>query len=101
MFGALDHQPAATTSLILALTPLLVAGLSSLSLGEAPKTHQLAGAALVAVGAWAFFSGQLGATAIGMAAAGVALAANTGSSLLGRAVHRDGEAEPLGVTAVG
>jgi len=100
MFVALDHQPAATTSLVLALTPLLVAGLSSLSLGEAPRAYQLAGAGLVAVGAWAFFSGDLGATAIGMAAAAVGLAANTGSSLLGRAVNRGGEAEPLVVTAV-
>lgn len=100
MFVALDHQPAATTSLVLALTPLLVAGLSSLSLHETPKTHQLAGAVLVALGAWAFFSGELGATALGMAAAGVGLAANTGSSLLGRAVNRGGEAEPLVVTAV-
>jgi len=100
MFVALDHQPAATTSLVLALTPLLVAGLSSLSLGEAPRVHQLAGAGLVAAGAWAFFSGGLGATAIGMAAAVVGLAANTASSLLGRAVNRAGEAEPLVVTAV-
>ena len=100
MFVALDHQPAATTSLVLAMTPLVVAGLSLVSLGEAPRPRQLAGASLVAVGAWAFFSGHLGATVIGMAAAGVGLAANTGSSLLGRAVNRGGEAEPLVVTAV-
>lgn len=100
MFVAIDHQPAATTSLVLAMTPLLVAGLSSLSLGEAPRPRQLAGAGLVAAGAWAFFSGGLGATVVGMAAALLGLAANTGSSLLGRAVNRGGEAEPLVVTAV-
>ena len=99
-FVALDYQPAATTSLVLALTPLLVAALSALSLGEAPRRRQLAGAGLVAAGAWAFFSGDLGATVVGMTAAGVGLAANTGSSLLGRAVNRGGAAEPLVVTAV-
>jgi len=100
MFVALDHQPAATTSLVLALTPLLVAGLSTLSLGEAPHPRQLAGAGLVAAGAWAFFSGDLGATLIGMLAAAVGLAANTGASLLGRAVNRERSIEPLVVTAV-
>jgi drug/metabolite transporter (DMT)-like permease len=100
MFVALDHQPAASTSLLLALTPLLVAGLSALSLGEAPRAAQLIGAGLVAAGAWAFFSGKLGATLVGMAAAGLGLAANTGATLLGRAVNRGGEAEPLVVTVV-
>jgi len=100
MFVAIDHQPAATTSLVLAMTPLLVASLSALSLGEAPRPLRLAGAGLVAGGAWAFFSGDLGATAIGLGAALVGLAANTGASLLGRAVNRGGEAEPLVVTAV-
>lgn len=100
MFVALDHQPAASTSLVLALTPLLVAGLSALSLGEAPRRRQLMGTGLVVAGAWAFFTGDLGATVIGMAAAAVGLTANTSSSLLARAVNRGGEAEPLVVTAV-
>ncbi len=100
IFVAIDRQPAATTSLVLAMTPLLVAGLSSLSLGEVPRPQQLAGAGLVALGAWAFFAGDLGATLIGMAAALGGLAANTGASLLGRAVNRGGEVEPLVVTAV-
>lgn len=100
MFVALDHQPAATTSLVLAVTPLLVAGLSAWSLGEAPRARQLAGAGVVALGAWSFFTGDLGATAVGMAAALVGLAANTGSSLLGRAVNRGAEAGPPVVTAV-
>lgn len=99
-FVALDHQPAATTSLVLAMTPLLVAGFSSLSLGEIPQRRQLIGAGLVAAGAWAFFTGDLGATVIGMAAAMVGLAANTGSSLLARAVNRGGEVDPLVLTAV-
>jgi drug/metabolite transporter (DMT)-like permease len=100
IFVAIDHQPAATTSLVLAMTPLLVAALSSLSLGEAPRAAQLAGAGLVAGGAWAFFSGDLGATTVGLTAALVGLAANTGASLLGRAVNRRGDVEPLVVTAV-
>lgn len=99
-FVALDHQPAATTSLVLAMTPLLVAGLSSLSLGEAPRLRQLAGAGLAVVGAWSFFSGDLGATLIGMTAALVGLGANSGASLLARAVNRTGEVDALVVTTV-
>lgn len=100
IFVAIDRQPAATTSLVLAMTPLLVAGFSSLSLGEVPRPRQLAGAGLVALGAWSFFAGDLGATLVGMGAALVGLVANTGASLLGRAVNRGGEVEPLVVTVV-
>ena len=99
-FIALDNQPAATTSLVLSLTPLLVAGLAVVSLAEVPSSRQLVGAILVAAGAWLFFVGDLGATAAGMAAAAISLGANVASALLGRHVNRQAVLSPVTVTAL-
>jgi len=99
-FVALDHQPAATTSLVLSLTPLVVVVLSGRSLGERPSGRQVAGAATVAAGAGLYFSGSLGATTAGMIAAAVALIANALSALLGRRVHRVEGTVPLVTTTV-
>jgi drug/metabolite transporter (DMT)-like permease len=97
-FVAIDNQPAATTSLVLSLTPLLVAGLSVVSLHETPTIRQLAGTVLVVVGAWLYFAGDLGATAIGMIAAGVGLASNVGAALLGRHINRKELLPPAVIT---
>lgn len=97
-FIAIDAQPAATTSLMLAPTPLLVAVLSHRSIGEAVHPRQVVGALLIVVGALAYFAGDLGATVIGMTAATVALAANAAGALLGRAVNREKRLSPLTVT---
>lgn len=99
-FVAIDNQPAATSSLVLSMTPLLVAFASSRSLGERPARRQLGGAALVVAGAALYLAGDLGATAIGLGAAFVALAANAGGALLGRHVNRSPSTSPLIVTAV-
>jgi len=99
-FIALDHQPAATTSLVLSLTPLLVSGLAMRSVGERPTGNQVIGAALVAAGSAAYLSGDLVATAAGMAAAVVALASNVRAALLGRSVNRSLTMPPIVVTAV-
>lgn len=99
-FVAIDNQPAATTSVVLSWTPLLVAALASMSLGEPPSARQAVGAVLVVAGAWLYFSGDLGATAVGMAAALVGLGANVASSLLGRGVNRRADVPPVVVTAV-
>jgi len=100
MFVALDEQPAATTSLVLSLTPLLVAGGAALTLAEVPSRVQLAGVVLVAMGAFLYFSGDLGATAAGMVAAVTALLANVGASILGRSVNRERRLPALYITAV-
>lgn len=97
-FIAIDAQPAATTSLMLAPTPLLVAVLSHRSIGEAVDQRQVVGALLMLLGALAYFAGDLGATVIGMIAAVVALAANAAGALLGRAVNREQRSSPLTVT---
>ena len=98
-FVAIDNQPAATTSLVLSLTPLLVAGLSVVSLHEVPTARQVTGTLLVIAGAWLYFAGDLGATAIGMIAAGVGLASNVGAALLGRNINRKQHLPPAVVTA--
>ena len=97
-FVAIDSQPAATTSLVLSLTPLLVALLGGWSLGEKPSRRQFGGALLVAAGAWSYFSGDLGATAIGLTAALIGLGANVTSALLGRHVNRQSAVPPVVVT---
>lgn len=99
-FIALDSQPAATTSLVLSMTPLLVAAASCRTLAEAPTTRQVAGAAVVAAGAAVYFSGSFVATAVGMTAALVGLGSNVSSSLLGRWVNRLGHSSPLVTTTV-
>jgi drug/metabolite transporter (DMT)-like permease len=100
VFVALDSQPAATTNLMLALTPLFVAVLAGRSLRERTSARQLFGTVLVAVGAWMYFTGGLRATVAGMAAAVVALGANVAGSLLGRHVNRPADVSPTVVTAV-
>lgn len=99
-FVAIDNQPAATTSLVLSWTPLLVAFVGGWSIAERASARQVVGALLVVAGAWSFFAGDLGATFVGMAAALVGLAANAVSSLLGRHVNRQATLAPVGVTAL-
>jgi drug/metabolite transporter (DMT)-like permease len=99
-FVAIDSQPAATTSLVLSLTPLVVAVLGWRSLGESATIRQYVGSIVVVVGAWIYFGGDLGATGVGMVAAGVALVSNVGGSLMGRSVNRDRRHSPVVVTTV-
>lgn len=99
-FVAIDAQPAATTSVVLAWTPLLVAFLSGWWIAESSSGRQIVGAVLVAFGAWWFFAGDLGATTLGMIAAFVGLAANAASALMGRHVNREGAVSPVVVTAL-
>ncbi len=99
-FVAIDNQPAATTSLVLSLTPLVVALLGAWTLGEGATIRQVAGSVAVALGAWIYFSGSLGATPVGMVAAIVALASNVSAGLIGRSVNRRGTHSPIVVTAV-
>jgi drug/metabolite transporter (DMT)-like permease len=100
LFVALDNQPAATTSLLLSMTPLAVASLAGVFLHERPRSNQALGAALVAVGAVLYFGGALGATAVGMVAGLIALGANSVASLQGRAENRRPETSPLVTTVV-
>jgi drug/metabolite transporter (DMT)-like permease len=99
-FVAIDNQPAATTSVVLSWTPLLVALAARRSLSETPTARQVSGASLVAIGAWLYFAGDLGATIVGMTAALVGLAANVAATLLGRHVNRQTTTQPVVVTTL-
>ncbi len=99
-FIAIDAQPAATSSLMLAPTALIVALVSSRSLGERPSRQQFAGAALIIIGAIWYFSGDLGATVLGMIASVVGLFANAAGSLLGRSANRAALVAPVLVTTI-
>ncbi|MEX1006173.1 MAG: DMT family transporter [Acidimicrobiia bacterium] len=99
-FVAIANQPAATTSLVLSFTPLLTAIVAVFVLGERLRPVQAVGMLAVAGGAVLYFSGSLGATAVGMAASLICLVANTGASVMGRRVNRRPDSDPLIVTAV-
>lgn len=99
-FIAIDNQPAATTSLVLSWTPMLVALAGGWSIAESSTNRQVGGALLVLAGAWFYFAGDLGATVAGMAAALAGLGANVASSLLGRHVNRQANIAPVVVTAL-
>ena len=99
-FVAIGNQPAATTSLVLSWTPLLVALLGGRAIAEGASKRQLTGTLLVATGAWFFFVGDLGATTVGMTAALVGLGANVASALLGRHINRRADHAPVVVTAL-
>lgn len=96
---AIASQPAATTSLVLAFTPLLVALVSRASLAEPPTRVQVVGAAAIGGGALLYLSGDLGMTVVGMTAALTGLAANVTSAVLGRGVNRSMRLSPRVVTA--
>lgn len=98
-FVAIDAQPAATSSLMLAPTALLVALGSRRSLGEPPQPAQFVGAALIIVGALLYFTGDLGATVLGMTASVIGLLANATGALLGRSANRSASLSPVVVTS--
>ena len=100
MFVALDEQPVATTSLVLSLTPLFVAGGAAITLSEVPTRWQVTGVFMVIVGAVLYFWGDLGATTAGMVAAIIALSANVVAAILGRGVNRAGVLPALTVTTI-
>lgn len=98
-FVAIDHQSAAATSLVLSLTPAVVAALAAHRLGERAGPGQWVGAGAIAIGATLVLGGDLEATAVGMAAAVAGLAGNAGGLVCGRWVNRDGALSPVTVTA--
>lgn len=99
-FLSLFYLPAATSSLLLSFTTVIVALLGIRLLGERPTAVQWGGTALYLAGVLvylypaAFPRGQwLG---LGIALAGVL--ANAASSVLGREINRRGDLDPLTVT---
>ena len=99
-FVAIDSQPFATTNLMLAMTPLVVALSSALLLSEHTTTLQRVGGVVIVAGVAAYFAGDLGATRVGMAAATIGLIANAGAAMLGRSINRSTALSPTVVTTV-
>jgi len=99
---SLFYLPAATTSLLLSFTIIVVALLGILLLHERPTGMQWGGTGLYLAGISLYFypvalpRGEV--IGLGVAIAGVL--ANALSSILGRHVNRSAELEPLAVTVV-
>ena len=102
LFVSLSLLPANPVTLVLNLTPLLVAAASLRRGGEPPTALQAAGVLLAAIGTAAYFLplGTVALSGIGLAALLVCLVSNAASSLLGRSLNRDLDVPPLGITFV-
>ena len=99
-FVGLAYLPAVTVSLLLNFTPVVVAAMGIVLLGERPTGLQWAGVIACLVGAFTYFfpvslpAGQ--GFGVGVVALGVL--ANAASAVLGRHVNRAGDLDPLTVT---
>lgn len=101
-FLGLAYLPAAMLSLILNLTPILVAIYSSLTQHEPPTGWQWAGILLAVVGTGAFFL-PLALPArllVGLVAGLISLITNAAGAILGRQVNLHSGLHPLLVTTV-
>jgi len=101
-FLSLVYLPAATGSLLLSFTTILVAFLGITLLGERPTPLQWIGSGLYLVGVLAYFYplSFLEGEGIGLVVAGVGVLAHALSPILGRHVNRSGALQPLAVTVV-
>jgi drug/metabolite transporter (DMT)-like permease len=101
-FLSLVYLPAATVSLLLSFTSILVALLGVGLLNERPTPRQWGGSAVYLFGVLLYFyplpdfQGQ----GTGLLVAGVGVLANALSSILGRHVNRSGDLDPTTVTVV-
>jgi drug/metabolite transporter (DMT)-like permease len=87
---------------VLNFTPVVVAGLALVVLGERPTTVQGGGVGLFLIGALVYFIPVAfpASEVMGLGVAGVCVLANAGSAVLGRQVNRAGVIPPLVVTVV-
>lgn len=99
-FLSLAYLPAATASLLLNLTPLVVGVSGIVFLGEQPSQRQWLGIALTILGVAVFFLPlHMGAIpVIGLLVALGGVITNAASSLLGRQVNRLANSSPLIIT---
>lgn len=101
-FLSLAYLPAATASLMLNFTTLVVAGMGVIWLGERPGLIGWAGVILSLGGGLVFFypikipAGQI----IGLTIAGIGMLANAGAAVLGRYINHHLQIPPLLVTTI-
>ena len=106
-FLALDLLPAATLSLLLNFTTVVVAAMGIVLLAERPTSQQWAGAGLFLLGTVVYFyrdvagsSAAGSASVLGLVIGGICVLANAASSVMGRAVNRHERLTPLLITVV-
>lgn len=101
-FVALEYLDAATVSLVLTFTPVVVALGGITTLGEKPTLRQWLGMMLLLVGASLYFRPWIGAqsSAFGLAVMCLGLLGNAAGSVVGRRVNRDAALTPIAVTTV-
>lgn len=99
-FLSLAYLPAATASLLLNLTPLVVGVSGIVFLGEQPSQRQWLGIALTMLGVGVFFLplNMRAAPLLGLLVALGGVLSNAASSLLGRQVNRLANSSPLIIT---
>ncbi len=99
---SLAFLPLATTSLILNLTALTVAGFGLFLLSEAPTRLQWIGIILNVGGIFLFFypPAFTNRDGLGIAIALVCMLANAGGTIIGRSLNRMGSIPPLVITAI-
>jgi drug/metabolite transporter (DMT)-like permease len=101
-FAGLDRLPAATTSLLLSFTTVIVALIGIGWIGEQVTRGQWIGMGIALAGAGVYFGTSAFASgeALGLLIVGVGVLANALSVLLGRQVNRAARLSPLTVTVV-
>jgi drug/metabolite transporter (DMT)-like permease len=101
-YVALDNMPAATVSLLLNFSAIIVAVLGIILLAERPTALQWIGSVLFLGGVLIYFYpvNIPGGQVAGLIATAVGVIANAGSSVLGRQINREGHVDPFLVTFV-
>jgi drug/metabolite transporter (DMT)-like permease len=101
-FLSLAYLPAATVSLILGLTPVLVGAAGIGFLGEKPSRRQWLGigVTIIGVGLYFFPTGFSNIKTIGLLAAVIGVVSNAAGSVLGRQVNRESSIPPIVITFV-
>ena len=101
-FLALQYLPAATHSMMLNATSIIVLGMGILWLSEYPTSLQIAGLVLFAVGVILYFLPEdfSGTQLIGLAISTFQIIANAGAVTLGRFVNRTATIPALLITSI-
>jgi len=101
-FMTLNHLDAISFSLLLSLTPILVALLGGRLLGERTGRLQWIGIGMALLGSVLYFVPAIrpGWKVLGFVLAGVTVGANAAASLLGRRVNRHHVASPIVITTI-
>jgi drug/metabolite transporter (DMT)-like permease len=99
-FLALVYLPAQTASLVLSFSPVSVALIGVVALGERTVAAQWLGVAMFLVGAVVFLYPVPGGQALGLVIAVVGLASNAASAIIGRKINRRQQLSPVVVTVV-